>query len=53
MKFLVKTVGSAVLGMFGGWIGGYVGMGTSLFASLIFSIVGWYGAKYLLNSYLE
>ena len=53
MKFLAKTVGSTVLGIFGGWLGGLVGTGTSLLIGLVFSVAGWYGAKHLLNKYLD
>ena len=44
---------STVLGMFGGWLGGYIGMGTSLFIGFVLSIVGWYWAKYMMNTYLD
>lgn len=53
MNFLAKTVSSTVLGMVGSWVGGFMGMGASLLIGFIFSIAGWYGAKYLLNKYLD
>jgi hypothetical protein len=53
MKFLVKTLGSTVLSLAGGWLGGFAGIEAALVVSLVFSIVGWYGTKYLLNRYLD
>jgi len=53
MKFIAKSVSSTVFGMIGGWLGGYVGLGTELLSGLVFSIVGWYWAKYMLNKYLD
>jgi len=53
MQFLVKTIGSTVFGIIGGWLGSFVGLGTSLFVGLILSIVGWYLAKHLWNEYME
>lgn len=53
MQFLVKSIASTILGMIGGWLGGYAGFGTSLFISFVFSVIGWYGAKHLLKKYLD
>ncbi len=52
MQFLVKSIGSTVLGILGSWLGGFIGFGTGLYMSIIFSVVGWYLAKYLFNEYL-
>lgn len=52
MQFLVKSIGSTVLGILGGWLGGFIGFGTELYLCMIFSVVGWYLAKYLCNEYL-
>jgi|GEM_PF-1225031 len=53
MQFIVKSVSSTVFGIIGGWLGGYVGLGTELLSGLLFSIVGWYWAKHMLNKYLD
>ena len=53
MQFIVKSVSSTVFGIIGGWLGGYVGLGTALFSSLVLSIAGWYWAKYMLDKYLD
>jgi hypothetical protein len=53
MNWLLKSVGSGVLGMIGWWLGSFVGFGTALFMNLILSVVGWYLTKYLCQQYLE
>ena len=52
MHFLVKLLSSSILGSIGWWLGDFVGMGTALLLSFVLSVVGWYGAKYLLTEYL-
>lgn len=49
---MIKTLGSTVLSMIGGWLGGLIGLGAGLFAGFVFSIIGWYWAKYLLDKYV-
>jgi hypothetical protein len=53
MQFLVKTISATILGMVGGWLGSFIGLGTSLMLGFFLSIVGWYLAKHLWNEYLE
>lgn len=53
MKFLAKSLGSTVFSLVGGWLGAFAGFEASLVLSLIFSVMGWYGTKYLLNRYLD
>ena len=50
MKFIFKSIGSSVAGMLGGWLGNFVGIGTSLFLGFTLSIVGWYLTKYWLDN---
>ena len=51
MKFIIKTLISTGFGMIGGWIGDFMGMGMSLILGFIFSIIGWYWAKFQLEKY--
>jgi len=53
MQFIVKSASSTFFGIIGGWLGGYVGLGTELLSGLVFSIAGWYWAAYMLNKYLD
>lgn len=53
MKFLLKSIGSTAFGVLGGWIGGLFGFAAGLYLSFIFSIVGWYLAKYLCAEFLS
>lgn len=52
MYFILKSTGSAAMGILGGWLGGFIGFGTSLFLSIVLSVVGWYLTKYLCDEYL-
>jgi hypothetical protein len=52
MQFLVKTISSTILGSIGWWLGDFIGTGTALLLSFVLTVVGWYGAKYLLDEYL-
>lgn len=53
MHFIVKTIGSTVLGLADNWLGGFAGTGAGFLVGFVFSIIGWYGAGYLFNAYLD
>ena len=49
MKFIIKSIVSTLFGLVGGWLGDFIGLGTSLILGFILSIVGWYWAKHQLE----
>lgn len=53
MKFLIKSIGSTILGALGGWLGSFIGIGTGLFLGIVMSVVGWYAAQFFWNEYMD